>query len=150
MEKKHKKVQVAIAAIDREEQEWFLLILKTNQKRGEFWQNVTGSVEDNETFEEAALREAQEETGLEIEFIQDMVDLKKVFFFKDNRARQVEEHSFLIIADIVWPPKLDPHEHDDFRWVPLKGIKEDSVKYEGNYEVLELAIQLLKRQGRMV
>ncbi|HRK03098.1 MAG TPA: NUDIX domain-containing protein, partial [Oligoflexia bacterium] len=32
------------------------LLLLTNKRRGEFWQPVTGTVEDGESFEQAALR----------------------------------------------------------------------------------------------
>ena len=39
------------------------LLFQVNEKRGGFWQNITGSVEKNESFYEAALREINEETG---------------------------------------------------------------------------------------
>ena len=60
---KKRKVQVAIFHLDEQQQKHFLL-LKTNKKRGEFWQNVTGSVEEGESFEQGAIREVIEETGL--------------------------------------------------------------------------------------
>lgn len=44
MGERHRKVQVVIAAISHKNQ-FDILLLETNQKRGEFWQNVTGSVE---------------------------------------------------------------------------------------------------------
>ena len=101
MEGNHKKVQVIITARDPEGS-WSALILKTNKDRGQFWQNVTGSVDEGESFEEAALREAQEETGLEIEKIVEFDGLELSFEFKDRWKKNVHEECFLIVADDIW------------------------------------------------
>ncbi len=42
-----------------------ILMLRTIPKRGEFWQCVTGKIEEGESDEEAALRELKEETGID-------------------------------------------------------------------------------------
>ena len=49
MEQKTKKAQVVLAAIDEASQNFKFLLLQTNQRRGNFWQNVTGKVEKEET-----------------------------------------------------------------------------------------------------
>lgn len=146
MSERHHKVQVVIAAISHKNQ-FDILLLQTNQKRGEFWQNVTGSVEKNETFEEAALREAIEETGLEIESIVEMMDLDLSFHFTDRWERKVQEECFLFVLDSPWDVKIDPKEHQNFKWVPFETINQDSVKFPSNYEAIEKSLKLLRQRG---
>ena len=146
MSQRHRKVQVVIAAISQANQ-FDLLLLKTNEKRGEFWQNVTGSVEKKETFEEAALREAMEETDLKIESIVEMLDLEQSFSFVDRWERKVEEECFLFVLDKSWNVKIDPKEHQDYKWVALETVGKDSVKFPSNYEAIEKSIKLLRQRG---
>ena len=53
-----RKVQVSVFYCDAKGDKYFLL-LKTNERRGNFWQNITGGVDEGETFRDAALREPQ-------------------------------------------------------------------------------------------
>lgn len=146
MEGSHKKVQVIITARDPEGS-WSALILKTNKDRGHFWQNVTGSVEDNESFEAAALREAQEETGLDIEKIVDFVSLEIPFEFKDRWKKNVVEECFLLVADEIWKPTLDASEHENWKWVKLSEVTLDTFKYESNFVAFEKARKMVLRMG---
>ncbi len=98
MNQKTKKAQVLLAAIDQASQNFQFLLLQTNEQRGKFWQNVTGKIEGDETFEEGGLREAIEETQLKVETIIDIVDLGLNYEFTDQRGRKVHEKSFLIIC----------------------------------------------------
>lgn len=82
------KVQVVIYHPKTEE----FLILQTNERRGGFWQNVTGSVESNENILDAARRELIEETSLEIDDIR-ILDIE--FKFEDQWKRSVQEKCFL-------------------------------------------------------
>jgi 8-oxo-dGTP pyrophosphatase MutT (NUDIX family) len=148
MDNKTKKVQSVIAAFDESSQSFFFLLLQTNKKRGEFWQNVTGKLEDQETFEEGALREAIEETQLQIEAIIDIVDLNLVYKFTDKWKRKVTEKCFLIILDKKWEVQIDDHEHQDHQWVKLDELTEGIVHYPSNYETLEKSRYLLKHWGR--
>ncbi len=147
MANKTKKAQVILAAIDESSQSFQFLLLQTNEQRGSFWQNVTGKVEDGETIEEGGLREAIEETGLEIESIVDIKGLGLNYEFTDTRQRKVHEESFLIILDQTWNVKLDPNEHRSFKWVPLKDINRDSVKHQSNFETLAKSIAILRHWG---
>lgn len=148
MDKKTRKAQVVVTLYDHERQSFSFLLLKTNERRGGFWQNVTGRMEENETYEEGALREAMEETGLEVEAIRDITDLGVDHDFTDQYQRQVHEKSFLIILDQPWQIKLDPEEHSDFRWLPLTELNEDAVKFSSNFEALKKADKLLKHWGK--
>ncbi len=147
MSLKTKKAQVILAAIDQAGHTFNFLLLQTNERRGSFWQNVTGKIEDGETFEEGALREAIEETNLSVESIVDILTLGLKYEFIDQRERKVQEESFLIIMDKKWDIKIDPSEHQNFKWVGINEIIRDSVKYESNYETLLKSQKLLKHWG---
>lgn len=146
MSERSRKVQVVIAAISQKNQ-FEILLLETNPKRGSFWQNVTGSVEKNETFEEGALREAIEETNLKIESLVEMLDLDQGFHFTDQWGKKVQEECFLFVLDQVWDVKIDPKEHQNFKWVAYDKISKDSVKYPSNFETIEKSIKLLRQRG---
>ena len=145
MGKKTKKAQVVLAAIDKKSQSFHFLLLQTNERRGSFWQNVTGKVEEDETIEEGGLREAIEETGLNIENIIDIRNLGLTYEFIDKHERKVHEESYLIILDDKWDVKIDSHEHQSFKWVPLDEITDESVKFESNFETLVKSRKILKQ-----
>lgn len=147
MANKTKKAQVVIAVIDQPSQSFHFLLMQTNERRGSFWQNVTGKIEENETFEEGGLREAIEETQLNIESIVDILNLGLKFEFTDQRERKVNEECFLIILDSKWNVVIDPSEHQGYKWVPLNDIRPGIVKFESNYECLVKSQNLLKHWG---
>lgn len=147
MNRKTKKAQVILASFDSESQSFQFLLLQTNEQRGKFWQNVTGKIEDEESFEEGGLREVIEETQLDIETIIDIVDLGLSYEFNDQRNRKVHEKSFLIICDKKWDVKIDPKEHQDFKWIDQSEVKEGIVKYRSNLETLEKAKLILRNWG---
>jgi dihydroneopterin triphosphate diphosphatase len=147
METKTKKAQVVIAVADQESQKFQFLLLQTNEKRGKFWQNITGKIEHKETFEEGALREAIEETGLSIESILDIHDLDLSYYFTDQHGRRVHEKCFLIILDQNWDVRLDPKEHMAYRWIDFEEVKEGVVKYSSNLAPLEKAKLILRQWG---
>lgn len=136
---------MVLAAIDEASHSFHFLLLQTNERRGLFWQNVTGKLEEKESFEEGGLREAMEETNLPLDKIVDIINLNLRFDFIDLRERNVHEESFLIVLDGKWEVKLDGHEHSNFRWVPLSEIKEGIVKFESNFEALQKSVNLLKK-----
>jgi len=147
MANKTKKAQVVIAVIDQPSHSFHFLLLQTNERRGSFWQNVTGKLEDNETFEEGGLREAIEETQLKIESIVDILSLGLKYEFIDQRERKVNEECFLIILDAKWNVVIDPSEHQSYKWVSIDEIKPGIVKFESNLECLVKSQNLLKHWG---
>jgi len=128
LETPKKKVQVWVRAGAE------YLLLKTNSKRGDFWQPVTGSVEAGETPEAAALRELTEETGLSPH-----VELSSVLnaFEFESDGKLFREYPFLAKVDPASREKvrIDPKEHTEFKWVSF-GQALELVKHESNARVL--------------
>ncbi len=131
-----KKVQVVVFDLSGKIPK--VLLLKTNHSRGSFWQNVTGSLNPDETPLEGAKRELQEETGLSPQKIFD-----PGYSFKYDKFEE-----FVLGAVLTKSPKkiiLDPKEHDDFMWVDLKKISQDSYKYPSNFEAFIVANMGIKK-----
>lgn len=81
-------------------------------ERGEFWQSVTGGLEEGETKIEALKREAMEETG--IEHIVNVIE--EVHYFEIPQPYLIKEYVFGV--EILPDDKiaLDKREHSEFRW----------------------------------
>jgi 8-oxo-dGTP pyrophosphatase MutT (NUDIX family) len=118
-----------------------VLILKTNSKRGGFWQPVTGAVESGESFEDAALREAQEETGLDFISVPRFIDYE--FSFDGRRGPARERAFFLEAPKKALSPDailLDSSEHSEACWVsPQQALS--MLKFESNAKALEILIR---------
>lgn len=130
---KRDKVQVVVFFSDDEN--FHLLLLQTNERRGSFWQNVTGGVEkDDKDFFAAAKREVKEELGVCPDKI---FDLGKSFSFIDQWNTHVTEHCFFTILTVEQKSKisLDPGEHQDFKIIPVNEVQENNYKFRNNYEV---------------
>lgn len=117
------------------------LLLKTTMARGEFWQNVTGHAHQGESTKLCALREAEEETALAHSNIKKVI---KLFQHKFTRQDLVfTEDVFLLICEQKWQVKLDPHEHEFFRWIKAHDIIPEMVKYPSNQQALLMARDFL-------
>lgn len=137
-----RKVQVVIFRVANNNEKQFLL-LKMNEKRGYFWQNVTGGVEKSENFKTAALREVKEETKIKKGNIISNIDLDMDFEFKDQWENEVIEKVFAFQCKEEWKVILDPKEHCAFKWVSEKDINENSVHYQSNFEALLKVMETL-------
>ena len=134
----HKKVQVWIFS-KTPSGEPLCLLLKTNQARGAFWQPVTGSVEPNEGFFEAACREPNEETGFS--FDTSPIDTGFEFAFISHVGNARERIYGLYVADAP-TPRLDPIEHDAFQWLaPTLALP--LLKFSSNIDGLKRSYRLI-------
>jgi len=119
-----------------------ILLLQMNKKRNLLWQNVTGSVDAGEDFRSAAIREAKEETALTSENINSITETDLVFNFHDQWKKDVTEKVFIIQCNQHWDVKLDPSEHEHYKWISEEDLTRDSVHYESNYQALSKALEL--------
>lgn len=116
--KRPESVLVVVYTFDLE----VLLICRQNPQG--FWQSVTGSLERNESPNEAAQRELFEETGI----AQDVVDhrVQRVFPIKSAWQHRYApgvtenlEHEFSVQLPEKVDVTLDPKEHSGYQWLPI-------------------------------
>lgn len=109
------------------------LVLKRNPQKGNFWQPITGNVKPHESFEQAALREMEEETGIKkyLEFINTGYSFD---FFDDNRNQH--EKVFGIHVHMAAEVVLSP-EHTEFQWASKEDALNRYLKYQGNKDGLK-------------
>jgi dATP pyrophosphohydrolase len=101
-----------------------VLLMERADKPG-YWQSVTGSREGEETLRETAIREVQEETGLEAERY-NLVDWQlsneyEIFAHWRHRyapgVMRNTEHVFGLELPTAMPVTLAPEEHLRYEWV---------------------------------
>jgi 8-oxo-dGTP pyrophosphatase MutT (NUDIX family) len=157
LETKTLKVQVVVffqplGAFLRLPENFQILLLRTNQRRGQFWQNITGSIDaiDEGQLLKGAMREVKEETGL---YPQDYLGPFKINYeteFLDQWGRNVREFTFFIITQGKNPPpiSLDPNEHDTFKWVKVSEIENTETrpfKFPSNQKALAISLDNISK-----
>ena len=125
-----KKVQVVVFL--KESAENYVLMLQTNKRRGEFWQNITGGVDQGESFTEAASRELIEETKIESQVNETDLFLK----FHDQWQKDVTEQVFWATS-LTREVEISSDEHQDYKWINIEEISKDSYKYPSNFEAFK-------------
>ncbi|PIK14751.1 NUDIX domain-containing protein [Halobacteriovorax sp. JY17] len=129
----HRKIQVVVIGGENLNK---LLLLQTNTDRDEYWQNVTGSVDEGETFYSAAKRELEEETGI----VATLVELNLQFEFTDRWKKDVLEKVFLAkVEEEEIEIKISREEHQDYKWLLLKEVTRESFGYESNWKSFSVA-----------
>ena len=115
-------IQVLIYPVRQNNDDWEYLMLRRVKIRGGFWQGVTGAPENGETLSEGAIRELYEETGYrpsnliktDISYIIPMEDRWKDIY--PEGTKEIPEYLFIAKIDESGPPKIDPIEHNDWKW----------------------------------
>ncbi len=119
------------------------LMLKRNSKKGGFWQPITGNVELGETFEQAAVRELREETGI-TEFIRIFDTGYSFEFFDDNR----QQYEKVFAVEIKTETKVIlSEEHTEFQWATKDECLTKYLKYPGNIAGLKTLSQILEAEN---
>lgn len=90
----------------------------------DFWQSVTGSLQEGETPGQAAQREVREETGLSADM--GLTDSGVINRYPIHPAWQHKfapdvqentEHVFSLCLPAITDIRLDPEEHVEYRWL---------------------------------
>ncbi len=114
----------------------YLLIKRAEEPDKGLWSVPGGLVEVGEKSAEAAVREAKEETGLDVELKETLGVVDKIV--KDDSGK-VKYH-FIIIDYLAESTGGEMHHHDDAldaKWVDLTDFKK--------YDLSPTLVELLKR-----
>jgi dATP pyrophosphohydrolase len=133
--------QIEVILFKRRKKEILFLILKRSIKKGGFWQPITGGVEENETFEEAAIREISEEVGI-TENVK-LIDIDYSFEFLEENIIHFEKVFGLELSSMQ--KIILSEEHTEFKWVDGSTAITDFLKYPGNKEGFRKLINFLEK-----
>lgn len=126
----HNRVaQVNIVCYWKEATTTKILVLKRNQRKGGFWQTITGGVHVGESIFEAARREIFEEIGLESES-SSLFATKARYSFMGNDGYILDEYVFASRVDDRDLVRIS-EEHTTFEWLDVEEAKK-RVAYENN------------------
>jgi 8-oxo-dGTP pyrophosphatase MutT (NUDIX family) len=134
-----KKVQVVVIA-----ESCVLLFEFNNEIPNNYvgWQNITGAVEGDESFLEAAMRELAEEAGIESE----VIDLKTKYEFFDRWKNQCVEQVYLCSLKTI-PTVVLNEEHLNCKWVPLEDVKSHDYTFPSNFEAFLKAKSFIEQKS---
>jgi lipoyl(octanoyl) transferase len=118
-----------------------VLLLHRRPERGNFWQPITGSIEDGELPLEAARRELAEETGQSGE--PEGIDLEQSFMIESQFLAAkypppivATETAFAFEVPAGTPICMDAAEHDDYGWFTFAEAYE-RIRWTDDREALE-------------
>ena len=123
----YKRPESVLVVVHTKEGE--VLLLERRTPSG-YWQSVTGSLKDNETPHDAAIRELEEETGIKTADIEDCGITNRFEIVSEWKARYAPEvthnteHVFQLLLDQRVNITLNDHEHVAYAWLP----KEEAVR----------------------
>ena len=116
--------------------EEYLMIKRASEPDKGLWSVPGGMVEIGEKAEDAAVREAKEETGLMVEIREDLGVVDKIMRDESGRVK----YHFVIIDYLAEPVSGEMHHHDDALdalWVHPRDFRK--------YQMSPTLIELLQR-----
>ena len=108
--------------------------------RRNIWCLPKGLIEENETAEEAALREVQEETGLKGEIVSKIGEVSYSFFRKQRYFKTVH---FYLLRFVGGSMEAHDSEMERVKWFPIA----DAIKvltYVNEKKIMNKASEILK------
>ena len=119
-----------------------VVLASRRTRRGQLaWGLAKGGIEDDETMEDAAIREVREETGLLAEIEASLGETRYFYVWENVRIRKTV-HFFLMRHEGGDIDDRDD-EMEEVRWFPLERALKRAA-YRGERDVLERAAELLR------
>jgi lipoyl(octanoyl) transferase len=119
-----------------------VLLLHRRKERGDYWQPITGSIEDGESADDTARREIREETGHTGEPVS--LGLTQSFMIESQFLSTrypapiiASEVGFTASFDSRLPIQLDRQEHDEHGWFTF-GEAYERIHWTDDREALEI------------
>lgn len=115
-----------------------------------YWQSVTGSLEQDESPEAAAMRELMEETGLEDGKLRNWQVASEYVIYPEWRHRYAPgvtrnlEHAFGFTVNERIPVRLSPREHLNYIWLPYREAAPKVFSSSNASAIMELPEMLKK------
>ena len=130
-----------------------VLLIERADRPG-FWQSVTGSQDEGETLRQTALREAEEETGLNAQagVLSDWNLRNEFEIYPEWRWRYAPgvtcntEHVFGFCVPEPVPVRLSPREHVAYAWMPHDRAAEKVFSWT-NAKVLRVLPEYARASG---
>jgi len=104
------------------------------------WQLPKGTIEDDESPEQAAIREVREEAGIVTELVE-LLDVIEYWYVGDIRGRRVRFHKkvhFFLLNYVGGEVSDHDHEVREARWMPIDEAL-DRLAFKQERNVLERA-----------
>ena len=148
-------ISVLVYPVRHGDENWEYMLLRrvANSNLGleDFWQGVTGGLEEGENLAQAARRELAEETGF-VSSSLEKIEYSYSFPIDDKWKEMypsgvdvIVEHVFIAFIDGSTEPTLS-HEHDTWEWCSVdQALKK--LKYPGNFEALKRCAILLESRS---
>ena len=111
------KIWWIISRIDHKTWKREYLLLKRTEQDWWFWQCVTWTLHEGESFLMCLKREINEETWILESMIVSISDLFHSFTWNKADGRLIHEFVYSVTVDDKWfIPQLSPEEHDEYMW----------------------------------
>jgi len=101
------------------------------------WTPPKGHLENDESNLDAAIRETEEEAGIEVQNLSIDHNFEKVLKYQPENSQFTKQVTYWL-AYLINPntPVILSHEHQDFKWLPLLEAKKQAV-YPEMQELLD-------------
>jgi 8-oxo-dGTP pyrophosphatase MutT (NUDIX family) len=119
-----------------------VVLASRRTRRGELaWGLAKGGIEDDESPEDAAIREVREETGLLAEIESSLGETRYFYVWEDVRIRKTVH--FFLMRHTGGDVEDRDDEMEEIRWFPLERALKRAA-YRGERDVLGRAAELLR------
>jgi 8-oxo-dGTP pyrophosphatase MutT (NUDIX family) len=117
-------------------------VVLVGRSRAGIWALPKGTPQAGETIEQVAMREVQEETGLQVRLISYVGCIS--YSFVHNQVRYQKQVRHFLFEGIGGDTSLHDHEYDRVEWFPVEEASR-RMTYQNEVYILEQAIDVLQR-----